>query len=307
MAFCWAETMKKLFVKLIQFLAIIFLALLSASAEPPIDAPCLIESESQQVGEGSIEYIKAGSGIPVVLLHGLFAQKEQWREVACELSAAGFMVIAPDLPGYGKSTHFLIEDYRLENQVILLHRFAVALGLHKIHIAGSSMGGAIASMYVNKYPKQVRSLAFIGAPLGIGSWSAKVKDTLSQGVNPFIPITMDQLNMEMELLFYKPPVIPEAIKNQLLTEYQTSNRHYQQIWDIVNLYMSQIANSSSSHLPTLILWGKQDEIFSVGDIKTLQSKYLRNEHYIMPDAGHLLMLEKPKEVSLRYIKFLIQR
>ena len=244
---------------------------------------------------------------PIILLHGLFAQKEQWSEVTCKLSSAGFMVFAPDLPGYGKSIDFPIGDYHLENQVLLLHQFVASLGLQKVHIAGSSMGGAIASMYANEYPNEVRSLAFIGSPLGIGPWAPRVREALSQGVNPFIPITIDQLNFEMELLFYIPPVIPEFIKNQLLADYQQSNQHYQQVWNIVNLYMSQIANSSPRRIPTLILWGKQDEIFTVGGVGALQLKYPVNQHYIMPDAGHLLMLEKPKEVSLRYIGFLKRR
>lgn len=299
--------MNKLFATLIQSLTIILLALVSARAEPFLGAPCFIEIESKHVGKGSIEYLKAGSGTSVVLLHGLFAQKEQWSEVACELSSAGFMVIAPDLPGYGKSIDFPDEDYRLENQVALLHQLANSLELYEIHIAGSSMGGAIASMYANQYPKQVLTLAFIGAPLGVGPWGVKVKDALSQGINPFIPITIDQFNLEMELLFYKPPEVPETIKDQLLADYRKSNRHYQQVWNIVNLYMNQITKSSPAPIPTLILWGKRDEIFSVGDIGALQLKYPGNQHYIVPDAAHLLMLEKPKEVGRRYLEFLRQR
>jgi pimeloyl-ACP methyl ester carboxylesterase len=169
------------------------------------------------------------------------------------------------------------------------------------------MGGAIASMYANQYPKQALTLAFIGAPLGVGSWGAKVRDALSKDINPFIPITIDQFNLEMELLFYKPPEVPETIKDQLLVDYRKSNRHYQQVWNIVNLYMNQITKSSPAPIPTLILWGKRDEIFSVGDIGALQLKYPGNQHYIVPDAAHLLMLEKPKEVGRRYLEFLKQR
>ena len=296
--------MNTLFVKLVQFFTIIFLLLVAAKAEPLVGAPCVIEVQSKPVGKGSIEYLKAGSGTPIVLLHGLFAQKEQWSEVTCKLSSAGFMVLAPDLPGYGKSIDFPINDYRLENQVHLLHQFAASLGLHKVHIAGSSMGGAIASMYTNEYPNEVRSLAFIGSPLGIGSWGPRVRGALFQGINPFIPIAIDQFNLEMDLLFYKPPEVPETIKVQLLAEYQKSNRHYQQVWNIVNLYLSQISNSSPPRIPTLILWGRQDDIFSVNDMGALQAKYPVNAHYILPDAGHLLMLEKPEEVSFRYIEFL---
>ena len=299
--------MNNLFGKLAQSFSIIFLLLVAAKAEPLVGAPCAIDVQSQRVGKGSIEYLKVGSGTPVVLLHGLFAQKEQWTEVACGLSAAGLMAIAPDLPGYGNSKPFPIVDYRLEKQVALLHRFIESLGFRKIHIAGSSMGGVIASMYGNQYPGQTASLAFIGAPLGIEPWGERVQEALVKGVNPFIPLNTEQFNLEMELLFYEPPVVPESIKDQLLADYQKSNRHYQQVWNVVNLYMNQIAKSSPVRIPTLILWGKQDEIFSVAGVVALQAKYPGNEHYTMSDAGHLLMLEKPKEVSFQYIQFLKQR
>lgn len=298
--------MNRFFAALIQSLAIILSVLGSAKAESLLGAPCAIEIEKKQLGGGSIEYIKAGRGMPVILLHGLFAQKEQWSDVACELSLAGFMVIAPDLPGYGNSKPFPIGDYRLEKQVTLLHRFIESLGFRKIHIAGSSMGGAIASMYGNQYPGQTASLAFIGAPLGIRPWSVRVQEALVNGINPFIPLNIEQFNLEMELLFYEPPVVPESIRDQLLADYQKSNRHYQRVWNIVNLYMNQIAKSSPVRIPTLMLWGKQDEIFSVAGVVALQAKYPGNEHYIVSDAGHLLMLEKPKEVSFQYIQFLKQ-
>lgn len=55
---------------------------------------------------GVLYYNRAGEGPLVVLLHGLFAQKEQWDALLCLLSAAGYTAIAPDLPGYGKKHRF---------------------------------------------------------------------------------------------------------------------------------------------------------------------------------------------------------
>ncbi|GFE71843.1 hypothetical protein CFPU101_44530 [Chroococcus sp. FPU101] len=60
----------------------------------------------------------------------------------CWLSEAGYQVIAPDLPGYGKSNGFTIEDYALENQTARLHELMKDLGIKSFDVAGSSMGGA---------------------------------------------------------------------------------------------------------------------------------------------------------------------
>ena len=298
--------MKKTFLRH-GLLAILFWCIsFQVDAQAPANQ-CNIEVKTSPVGNGTIEYLQAGKGAPILLLHGLFAQKEQWSELVCYLSGAGYLVIAPDLPGYGKSIHFPIVDYKLENQVGILHQFTNALNMQKFDVGGSSMGGAIASMYARTYPLQVRSLAFIGAPLGVSAWSTQVKSALYQGINPFIPISTDQLNLEMQLLFYKPPVLSEAIQQGLISDYQKQNRHYQQVWDIINLYLYAIEKSPPSPIPTLIMWGKEDGIFESIDLRKLEQKYPKNRHFIVKDAGHLLMLEKPKEVFLNYIQFLKPR
>ncbi|BDT79746.1 alpha/beta fold hydrolase [Polynucleobacter yangtzensis] len=295
--------MNRIFLKFFYLFVAIFLFIDGVGAQT-VSGTCNIEVKTIPIGGGTVEYLKVGKGTPILLLHGLFAQKEQWSELACYLSAAGYLVFAPDLPGYGKSAPFPIVDYKLENQVRLLHEFTNALNIQKLDLAGSSMGGAIASMYARAYPMQVRSLAFIGSPLGISGWSTQVKSALYQGINPFIPISVDQLNLENQLLFYKPPVVPESLQQSLIADYQKSNRHYQQVWDIVNLYLYEIEKNPPSPIPTLILWGKQDRIFDVVDIQRLRQKYPKNRYLVINEAGHLLMLETPKEVATNYIEFL---
>ncbi len=295
--------MNRIFLKFFYLFVAIFLFIGGVGAQT-VSGTCNVEVKTISIGGGTVEYLKVGKGAPILLLHGLFAQKEQWSELACYLSAAGYLVFAPDLPGYGKSAPFPIVDYKLENQVRLLHEFTNALNIQKLDLAGSSMGGAIASMYARAYPMQVRSLAFIGSPLGISGWSTQVKSALYQGINPFIPISADQLNLENQLLFYKPLVVPESLQQSLITDYQKSNRHYQQVWDIVNLYLYEIEKNPPSPIPTLILWGKQDGIFDVVDIQRLRQKYPKNRYLVINEAGHLLMLETPREVATNYIEFL---
>ncbi len=65
------------------------------------------------------------------------------------------------------------------------------LKIHSFDIAGSSMGGAIASLYSQRYPQQLRSLAFIGSPLGVTDWAKSVRNSIIEGINPFIPTTLE--------------------------------------------------------------------------------------------------------------------
>src|SRR5262245_5705940 len=59
-------------------------------------ASCGIETRSTPIGGGTVAYDIVGSGPPVLLVHGLFANKEQWSALACRLAGAGYSAIAVD-------------------------------------------------------------------------------------------------------------------------------------------------------------------------------------------------------------------
>jgi pimeloyl-ACP methyl ester carboxylesterase len=268
------------------------------------DATCPLITKSIAVDAGSISYLQGGQGRLILLLHGLFGQKEQWMDMACALTKNGFRVIAPDLPGYGQSGTYPITIYQLESQVKTLQRFMRLVTGEPFDIAGNSMGGAIAGLYANQYPQEIKSLAFIGAPLGIIVWSDQVRDSIYQGVNPFIPIDQSQLDSEMDMLFAKPPVISDDIKTQLLQDYRNDNRHYQQVWNIVNFYGNTLKRLPNQYLPTFILWGEHDEIFNISGLPVLKKKFPHSQSHRLADIGHLVMLEQPLKIADLYTSFL---
>ena len=294
--------MKTVYFKLISLLLV---ALCSAHVHAQNSAfSCEIVEKAVTLDKGSIKYFKMGSGQPILLLHGLFAQKEQWADFACELSSAGFVVYAPDLPGYGQSTGFAIEDYQLSNEADLLHRFVRKLEIPPLHIAGNSMGGAIAAIYSTQYPTEVLSLGFIGAPLGIIGWSPQVRNAIEVGINPFIPTTTTQFDLEMSLLFAKPPSIPDGVKQQILREYTINNLHYQKVWNIVNLDLNVFETIKRFPKPAFIVWGVEDGIFNIAGRPLLDKKFQKPTSYSIPNASHLIMLEKPVEMASLYRSFL---
>src|SRR5450631_763093 len=178
--------------------------------------PCAPVTRAEKVGNGTIVYNEVGAGPNVLLVHGLFASKEQWNVLACLLADSGYRAIAVDLPGYGKSNGFSLPDYKLDNEVDKLHELTLQLKVERLDIAGNSMGGAIAALYATRYPRQVRSLAFIGSPLGIIGWNQALRNAIYRGVNPFVPINVTQLDLELRLLFVSPPAIPEPKKSDIV-------------------------------------------------------------------------------------------
>ena len=291
-----------------RYLFLILLLFLGLNGYVRADNPnssCNITSHEVALDGGILYYNMAGTTGPhILLLHGLFAQKEQWNSVLCLLSTAGYAAIAPDLPGYGQSVDFPLADYKLENQVERLRQFISALGIATFDLAGSSMGGAIAALYGRRYPRQVHTLALIGSPLGIVGWSPQVREAIYQGVNPFIPITITEFDLEMSLLFANPPSIPESVKAALVKDYVERNRHYQQVWNIVNLYDTVLEDGPPLWIPTLVLWGTDDRIFSTEGADRLRYRFPRGKRVKLPDVGHLPLLENPEATARIYLNFL---
>jgi len=265
---------------------------------------CDIASRQADLGDGVMPYHAAGEGPAVLLLHGLFARKEQWSEVLCRLSEAGFAAVAPDLPGYGESDGFSLEDYRLDLQVERLHDFVEKLGMDGFHLAGNSMGGTIAALYAGKYPERVRSLAFIGGPFAAGEWAEGVKEAIYRGVNPFIPVDSEQFDLEMDLLFAGPPRIPQAFKKAAVEKYVERNLHYRQVWDIVSLYDTALYGRQELSMPVLVLWGEDDEIFDSSGAAPLRDRIPGSSMVLLPRTGHLPMVENPAGTAEAYLELL---
>lgn len=297
--------MKKFILRLVIFILVLSGLVGYGFVNGVMSAPsCTIATHSVTVGNGTLFYNQVGTGRSLLLLHGLFASKEQWQSMMCQLSEAGYEAIAPDLPGYGNSSGFTVKDYTLENQVALLHEFMNQLKINSFDVAGSSMGGAIATLYSQRYLKQVRSLAFIGSPLGVIGWANSVRKSIFEGVNPFIPITKEQFDLEISLLFVTPPPIPDSVKAEKVNDYITRNRHYQQIWDIVNLYNDVLCQKPPTQLPTLVIWGKEDRIYDIRGVDQLQRCISGSEIIQLPKAGHLLLMENAAKAASDYISFL---
>ena len=99
-------------------------------------------------------YLRAGSGEPVVLLHGLGASSYSWR-FAVPALADRFDVIAPDLPGFGRSDKPWDHDYSVAGQHRWVMSFLDGLGVKKARFVGNSMGGVISLWAALETPERV--------------------------------------------------------------------------------------------------------------------------------------------------------
>lgn len=108
-----------------------------------------------------IFYAEAGSGPPIVLLHGLSDTHRTWRRVLPAL-AAHHRVLMPDLPGFGLSGR-PNASYALDWQAKILGAFLEAMDLDGVDLVGHSYGGGVAQFVLLSHRTRVRRLALIAA------------------------------------------------------------------------------------------------------------------------------------------------
>src|SRR3954470_16860951 len=106
-------------------------------------------------------YRIAGSGPPVVLIHGMINSSRHWEEVALRL-AHQHTVIAPDLIGHGDSATPR-GDYSLGAHAASIRDLLAAIGIERASIVGHSLGGGVAMQYFWQFPQRVERLALVSS------------------------------------------------------------------------------------------------------------------------------------------------
>ena len=126
-----------------------------------------IEHHTANVRDGRVHYLKAGTGDPVVLLHGWPQTSATWNATVQAL-AERYTVIAPDLRGMGFSSK-AVDGYDTDNVAEDIHALVRHLGFTDIDLAGHDWGGAVAYAYAAQYRDEVKHLAIFEMVLpGLG-------------------------------------------------------------------------------------------------------------------------------------------
>jgi pimeloyl-ACP methyl ester carboxylesterase len=137
----------------------------------PANAPKApaVESRFAEVSGTRIHYLIAGSGNPVVLLHGYAQTSHMWRPLIAEL-AKTHTVIAPDLRGFGESAK-PESGYDKKTMARDIRALAASLGHRRVGVVGHDIGLMVAYAYAAQYPTEVDRIVLMDAFLpGVGDW-----------------------------------------------------------------------------------------------------------------------------------------
>lgn len=262
-----------------------------------------LERHERTMPDGTqIAYLEGGSGEPLVLLHGFGAEKDHFTRVARFLTPH-FRVIIPDLIGFAESTHAADLDYRAAAQAERLRAFAIALGVPRPHVGGSSMGGQVALAWAAAHPDEVQSLWLL-APAGI--WTAPKSEVRTMfdrtGLNPLLVRREEDLHAMMPLVMEEPPFLPRPLLDVTararIANGDLEERIFEQIFTD-----SLEARVTGLETPALIVWGDRDRTLHPGSAEILHRLMPKSEVLMMPGIGHVPMIERPRESAEAYLRF----
>jgi len=244
---------------------------------------------------GEIYYFasKNGDNRPaLVLIHGAAGMHLQWPYTLRRLN--DYRVYAPDLPGHGKSEG--LGRQSIEKYAEAIAAWMDHVGIKKAVIAGHSMGGAIAQTMATEYAEKVSALILI-------STGAKL------AVNPSL---LEKLSI--------PSSTPAAIDLILKWSWSSGTngklieRDREQKLSLRSavIYGDYLACSKFDvtdklgkiKVPTLVIVGDNDKMTSIDLNKQLENGIKNAKLTIIPNGGHMVMLEKPNAVADAAFNFL---
>lgn len=241
---------------------------------------------------------------PLLLIHGFGGNKDNFARVADEL--ADYHLIIPDLLGFGDSSKPATADYRADAQAQRLHELLAAKGVtSNLHIGGNSMGGAISVAYAARYPKDVKSLWLIDSG---GFWSAGIPDSLkdmSIEDNPLLVNTTEDFYQMYDFVMYQPPYLPKTVQAVFAQERIAHKElHANILKQIVEDNVEERAQVIAKHdIPTLVVWGKKDQVIKPETTAVIKKIIPQATIVMMPQVGHVPMIEAVKQTAKDYKAF----
>jgi len=257
------------------------------------------------VNNTRLYYEVAGTGHPLVLIHGGLVNRRLWDDQFA-VFAQHYKVIRFDIRSFGDSAPITAETppYSLEEDLYGLLKF---LGIEKTYVLGLSMGGAMAIDFTLMYPEMVDALMPVAMGLsgfeGEEPWT-EVDEALKRGdVAQAVELT---LRMWTDGPMRTPDQVDPDVREKVrvMTTRNFEHPEEENATQPRELESPAISRLSEIHVPTLIIIGDQDvlDILKIADIleKGIPGAMIE----VIPGTAHHLNMEKPQEFNRIVLDFL---
>jgi len=273
-----------------------------------------ITARNATIDNVQLHYLTAGHGpATVILLHGFAETSRMWRPIIPTL-AEKFTVIAPDLPGIGDSSiPAKIDMLEAAKQI---HALVRSLKIDKARVVGHDIGLMVAYAYAAQFPNETEKLAVMDAFLpGVPGWEPiyNAPNVWHFRFNGEYPEKLVQGRERTYFEYFwnvlaadKTRSIPEADRKAYTAAYSKPGRMraawtYFASWPQLAKDFAQLSQTKLT-MPVLSIGGEK----SLGNELAAQMKLVADSPtvIVLPNTGHWILEEKPKETTDALVNFL---
>jgi pimeloyl-ACP methyl ester carboxylesterase len=269
-----------------------------------------IQKHGAEINGQQLRCYRAGSGPPLVLLHGLLGGSFCWR-LNMEAFSQRHTVFAVDLPGFGENDAPHDLDCSMAAQAVRLSGWLEKLGLESVDVLGSSWGGAVAILLA-ALSGRVRSLV-LSAPVNpwsdfgagrIGFLNGRMGGTLLRMI---LPVSRPLHLTALKRMYGDPGRIPsgtlEGYSSLLIRRGRAHNllsslRGWEGDMTALRGAIARVRARS------LLIWGTRDGAVDLKSSEALMQALPYCELALIQGAGHLPFEETPDEFNRLVLDFL---
>lgn len=252
-----------------------------------------------------LAFRKFGAGQPLLILHGLFGQSDNWNTLARRFGETGFEVYAIDLRNHGLSPHS--EEWNYDVMADDVKEFIDAHHLKNPTLLGHSMGGKVAMFFAMEYLAVLNKL--IVADMSAGQYPPH-HDSVIKALEA---VDFSKINTRKEVEAILNEFIPEFGTRQFLLKniYWEDNQNNKMNWRFNLAVISKKYDEILKAVPeklndtkTLFIRGEKSSYISNKDIQEIEKRFTNYTLETIIGAGHWVHAEKPNEFYEAVINFI---
>jgi pimeloyl-ACP methyl ester carboxylesterase len=253
--------------------------------------------EFLELAGGRVHLLRGGTGEPVLFLHAAGGAGE-WLPFHGLLASAGFEVIAPDHPGFGKSDEFPEAD-AIDDLAFHYLDVIDALGLDRPHVVGASFGGWIAAELAVYAPHRIGSLTLLSAA------------GLRLPEHPVTDLFLLPPDRVVATVFHNPPPPAPAPPpgtppdlDAIIAAYRDATSLARFCWVPFMSDPKLERRLRRVTAPTLVVAPSDDRVIPAEHARRYAARIPGAAYAEVPDCGHAMYFEKPAEFASSVSEFL---
>ncbi len=236
-----------------------------------------------------------GKGKILLCLHGWGSGSTTFKSISKHFSKK-YRVICIDLPGFGQS-QTPPDNWRVQDYADFVKKFLYKIGIKDIYtIIAHSFGGRVAIKLISNQLLRPDKVIFIGAAgikPSVGTKKALYKAVAKTGKAITKLPVLKKLQPKLRQKLYA----------------QAGASDYLQAGPMRKIFLNTISEDltneiSNITMPTLLIWGEEDDQTPVGDGYVFHEKIVGSELVVIAGAGHFVHIDNPQEVQKDMEKFL---